>query len=152
MKAATPSGTKVPPADGRDSSSSDSSRPQTPDNASVAGSTDGSSVNGGNGHSVVASTSGSTAGGESTLRASTASVRSVQSGKGKGKGNSSASSIASKNGGDGKDEAKDSHSSTDNLVGKLNNLVTTDLNNIVEGRDFMLVREYALTCVKCALY
>lgn len=33
----------------------------------------------------------------------------------------------------------DSSDSTDNLVGKLNNLVTTDLANIVEGRDFMLL-------------
>lgn len=33
----------------------------------------------------------------------------------------------------------DTPDSTDNLVGKLNNLVTTDLANIVEGRDFMLL-------------
>lgn len=33
----------------------------------------------------------------------------------------------------------DSSDSTENLVGKLNNLVTTDLANIVEGRDFMLI-------------
>jgi hypothetical protein len=28
-----------------------------------------------------------------------------------------------------------------NLVGKLNNLVTTDLNNIVDGRDFLFIGE-----------
>lgn len=135
MKAATPAGAK--PSGDRESSSAGSSRPQTPDNASIVESTDGSTVNGGNGHSVAASTSTSTAGGESTLMASSASVQSTQS---KTKGKSSASSITSKTG-NGKDEAKESHSSTDNLVGMLNNLVTTDLNNIVEGRDFMLISE-----------
>jgi len=29
----------------------------------------------------------------------------------------------------------------DNLVGKINNLVTTDLNNITEGRDFLFICE-----------
>ena len=32
----------------------------------------------------------------------------------------------------------------DTLVGKINNLVTTDLNNITEGRDFLLICEYTL--------
>ncbi len=31
-----------------------------------------------------------------------------------------------------------------NLAGKLNNLITTDLNNIVEGRDFLFVGGYLL--------
>jgi len=30
-------------------------------------------------------------------------------------------------------------SSAENLVGKINNLVTTDLNNIVDGRDFLMI-------------
>lgn len=33
-----------------------------------------------------------------------------------------------------------SDSTADNLVGKMNNLVTTDLNNITQGRDFLLLR------------
>ncbi|KAF8845471.1 hypothetical protein BDN67DRAFT_993677 [Paxillus ammoniavirescens] len=39
-------------------------------------------------------------------------------------------------------EAKKSTSSADNLVGKINNLVTTDLGNITDGRDFLLVFPY----------
>ncbi|KAL4069345.1 P-loop containing nucleoside triphosphate hydrolase protein [Scleroderma citrinum] len=35
-----------------------------------------------------------------------------------------------------------SRSSADNLVGKINNLVTTDLSNLVEGRDFLLIFPY----------
>ncbi|KAJ8594874.1 hypothetical protein M405DRAFT_929881 [Rhizopogon salebrosus TDB-379] len=34
------------------------------------------------------------------------------------------------------------HSNAENLVGKINNLVTTDLNNITEGRHFLLVGLY----------
>lgn len=34
-------------------------------------------------------------------------------------------------------------SSADNLVGKINNLVTTDLNNITEARDFLMFGEWA---------
>ncbi|KIJ68833.1 hypothetical protein HYDPIDRAFT_173463 [Hydnomerulius pinastri MD-312] len=39
-------------------------------------------------------------------------------------------------------QAKKPQSSADNLVGKINNLVTTDLNNIIEGRDFLMVFPY----------
>ena len=56
-------------------------------------------------------------------------------------GNASMKSDADK--GKGKntkgDVAPKSKSSTDNLIGKLNNLVTTDLQNIVEGRDFVML-------------
>ena len=41
-----------------------------------------------------------------------------------------------------KDTGKDNHSSEENLVGKINNLVTTDLANIVEARDFLLAAVY----------
>ncbi len=34
------------------------------------------------------------------------------------------------------------HSDTSNLVGKINNLVTTDLENIISGRDFLLLVVY----------
>lgn len=64
---------------------------------------------------------------------------------------SNASIKSDANKGKGKDSKDGSNgsiskgkSSTDNLVGKLNNLITTDLNNIVEGRDFpMLSKEYS---------
>ena len=36
-------------------------------------------------------------------------------------------------------EEKDSKKSDGNLIGKINNLVTTDLNNITYGRDFLLL-------------
>jgi hypothetical protein len=39
-------------------------------------------------------------------------------------------------------QADKDHSSGDNLVGKINNLVTTDLANIVEARDFLVVLVY----------
>ncbi|KAF9243737.1 hypothetical protein BU15DRAFT_59613 [Melanogaster broomeanus] len=38
-----------------------------------------------------------------------------------------------------KTQAKKPKSSADNLVGKINNLVTTDLGNIIDGRDFLLI-------------
>ncbi|KAF8898485.1 hypothetical protein BD779DRAFT_1607278 [Infundibulicybe gibba] len=64
-----------------------------------------------------------------TLQASSSSVKSGTSSKGKAK------SI--------KDESDGSeHSSASNLVGKINNLVTTDLGNIVDSRDFLLVLLY----------
>ena len=31
-----------------------------------------------------------------------------------------------------------------NLIGRINNLVTTDLSNLVEGRDFLFISEQAL--------
>ncbi|KAF9230564.1 hypothetical protein BU15DRAFT_69089, partial [Melanogaster broomeanus] len=40
---------------------------------------------------------------------------------------------------DAETQAKKPKSSADNLVGKINNLVTTDLGNIIDGRDFLLV-------------
>lgn len=43
--------------------------------------------------------------------------------------------------------------SADNLVGKINNLVTTDLGNIIEGRDFLLILLYVpLQIVLCILF
>ncbi|KIJ62235.1 hypothetical protein HYDPIDRAFT_176581 [Hydnomerulius pinastri MD-312] len=44
---------------------------------------------------------------------------------------------------DGADaQAKKPQSSADNLIGKINNLVTTDLNTITDGRDFLMVFPY----------
>ena len=66
---------------------------------------------------------------DDTLAESTISGKSS---KGKGTVNSASNSTQ-------KPEALKSN--TDNLTGKLNNLVTTDLTNIVEGRDFPLLGE-----------
>ncbi|EIN13416.1 P-loop containing nucleoside triphosphate hydrolase protein [Punctularia strigosozonata HHB-11173 SS5] len=55
--------------------------------------------------------------------------------KGKGKTPSIAESTKST---DSKTHA-DGSSKADNLVGRINNLITTDLNNIVDGRDFLML-------------
>jgi len=59
----------------------------------------------------------------------------------------------------GKQKAKDpqltahtpipKETSADNLVGKINNLVTTDLNNITEARDFLNLSEYTVHFMRC---
>ncbi|KAF9458727.1 P-loop containing nucleoside triphosphate hydrolase protein [Collybia nuda] len=75
---------------------------------------------------------------DETINTSSSSVQSFRSGKGKSKSRSTK---------ENDDKApkkidKDEHSSADNLVGKINNLVTTDLGNIVDSRDFLLVLVY----------
>ena len=40
------------------------------------------------------------------------------------------------------DQEEEGHSSSEALVGKINNLVTTDLNNLVDGRDFLFIILY----------
>lgn len=74
---------------------------------------------------------------DETLRASSSSVKSSASSKGKSKSKSTKEDDKAS-----KQTDKDGHSSADNLVGKINNLVTTDLNNIVDSRDFMMVLVY----------
>jgi hypothetical protein len=67
--------------------------------------------------------------GDETLQTSSATISMASAKKGKQKAQ------------DSKEESESSskkHSSADNLVGKINNLVTTDLNNITEGRDFLM--------------
>jgi hypothetical protein len=44
---------------------------------------------------------------------------------------------------DGKDKDKDKGSKATNLVGKINNLISTDLENITEGRDFFFIFIYS---------
>ncbi|KAJ3801154.1 hypothetical protein GGU11DRAFT_770568 [Lentinula aff. detonsa] len=60
---------------------------------------------------------------------------------------SSSASVSSGNGQDKKktkksEEDEQPTSDTNNLVGKINNLVTTDLDNIIDGRDFLFVLIY----------
>ncbi|KAG6857595.1 hypothetical protein H0H87_010163 [Tephrocybe sp. NHM501043] len=68
---------------------------------------------------------------DDTLRASSSSIKTT--GSKKGKESNAATSKAS---------GTEGSSSADNLVGKINNLVTTDMMNIVEARDFLLVLIY----------
>jgi hypothetical protein len=70
---------------------------------------------------------------EETLRASSSSLKSASSGGSKGK----QTLKASKEG-----DAATLPVNAGNLVGKINNLVSTDLNNITEARDFMFVGEF----------
>jgi hypothetical protein len=51
----------------------------------------------------------------------------------------STAAVAAANATTEKDEDKDKDG---NLIGKINNLVTVDTNNIVDGRDFLFVRAY----------
>ncbi|KAG2123601.1 hypothetical protein DEU56DRAFT_829341 [Suillus clintonianus] len=106
------------PDDGK--KSGESTAPSTPDSASVAGS------------STAAADESTDGSGDETLHASaeTLSISSTKKGKQKAQ--------------DVKEELDKSkkHSSADNLVGKINNLVTTDLSNITDGRDFLMVALY----------
>ncbi|KAJ7275444.1 hypothetical protein B0H12DRAFT_1199540 [Mycena haematopus] len=63
---------------------------------------------------------------DETLQASSSSVKSTDSNKAKGKGKATK-------------DAKEEPSDANNLVGKITNLVTTDLGNITESRDFLLL-------------
>ncbi|KAG1889339.1 hypothetical protein F4604DRAFT_1711826 [Suillus subluteus] len=106
------------PDDGK--KSGESTAPSTPDSASVAGSSTAA---------VDESTDGS---GDETLQASaeTISISATKKAKQKSQDVKELDSSSKK------------HSSADNLVGKINNLVTTDLSNITDGRDFLMVVLY----------
>lgn len=114
----------------------------TPDNISVADSDGHTEVTVVNGEGSSTSANGDEA--SSTNKSSNGDVK-------KGKG--TASSISGKSTSSVKSASAEekSSSNTDNLVGKLNNLVTTDLGNIVEGRDFLLLSKSCMVTSK-ALY
>ena len=119
MKAELPEGT---------TNSDPSTAAPTPDNASVAD------------EPVRAGASESSGGSDRTLAQS--SLASVKSTKGKLKAkhvfdSAAATQVAT--------PEKKKNASADNLIGKINNLVTTDLNNITEGRDFLFIRTCTLT-------
>ncbi|KAF5377185.1 hypothetical protein D9615_006331 [Tricholomella constricta] len=99
-----------------------------PDSDSAAASTSGH-------HSELTGTTevGTAHSRDDTLGASSSSVKSDSSKKGKGR---AAKPFK------GAESEPAASSSADNLVGKINNLVTTDLANIVESRDFLLVLIY----------
>lgn len=110
---------KAETADSSGSSTSSSPEILTPDSASVCeGTVDGSSTL----HST--SPTDTT---ESTMHSSSSSVSSTQAKVKKDKKTK---------------EDDPPQSDASNLVGKINNLVTTDLDNIVDGRDFLFVVLY----------
>lgn len=77
---------------------------------------------------------------------STTAVGTDSGGKGKQKAQAA---------GDAKKPAEDlKDSQGKNLIGKINNLVTSDLNNITSGRDFMIPRECSvgLTTHRCSIF
>ncbi|GLB36501.1 putative atp-binding cassette [Lyophyllum shimeji] len=79
---------------------------------------------------------------DGTLQASSSSLKSNVSRKGKGKDEKPSRAAEA-----------DGSSSADNLVGKINNLVTTDLSNIVDSRDFLLVLIYMpLQITLCTIF
>ena len=96
------------------------SNPVSPDNASVADELLSAEPNG--------------SGVQTLAQSSSASVRSVsESIKGKQKAKDVRLAEAK--------AAPRKEATADNLVGKINNLVTTDLNNITEARDFLFLGE-----------
>ncbi|KAI0638608.1 multidrug resistance-associated ABC transporter [Trametes polyzona] len=104
------------------SSSRASTAAHTPDNGSIA-EAENESPSGSNGDGSE----------DDTVRASTASTSSAAVAK---KG------ADTKKAGDKLDAAGGGPSSG-NLIGRINNLVTTDLNNLVDGRDFLFIALYA---------
>jgi len=98
--------------------------PATPDTASIAGSETESS----SGDRVSESTA------IGSREASNKSQATSTAPKGKSKDTSSISSSSSAT-----KLAKKEANGANNLIGKINNLVTTDLSNVVDARDFLLV-------------
>lgn len=113
----------------------------TLETASIAESSTGTSGNGnendGDGTHSQSATAVSTDGTQSTVTKSS-SVK----GKGMDTSSPASSSAPAPKKDEKKDEKKDKE---DNLVGKINNLVTTDLGNIIDSRDFLFLREFTFT-------
>ncbi|KAG6891082.1 hypothetical protein C0995_014172 [Termitomyces sp. Mi166 len=79
---------------------------------------------------------------DDTLHTSSSSIKSSSSKKGKERNTKIVD-----------ESQRESSSSAENLVGKINNLVTTDMNNITESRDFLLVLIYIpLQIVLCIIF
>ncbi|KAG1908484.1 uncharacterized protein F5891DRAFT_993333 [Suillus fuscotomentosus] len=101
--------------------SGESTPSSTPDSASVAGS------------STAAADESTDCSGDETLQASTETASTSSTKKDKRKSQDIKEEM---------DNSSKQHSSADNLVGKINNLVTTDLSNLTDGRDFIMVALY----------
>ncbi|KAJ7042608.1 hypothetical protein C8F04DRAFT_1252025 [Mycena alexandri] len=85
---------------------------------------------GGSGDETLNSADADTHSRDETLQASTSSIKSTTSSKAKGKGKETK---------DVKPEEPAESPNASNLVGKITNLVTTDLGNIVDSRDFLFI-------------
>ncbi|OJA09105.1 hypothetical protein AZE42_02555 [Rhizopogon vesiculosus] len=112
MKAELPDG---------DKKSGNSTGVSTPDSASVAGS------------STAAADESIDSSSDETLQTSSETISTSPAKKGKQKAQDAKEES---------DSSSKSNSSADNLTGKINNLVTTDLTNITDGRDFLFVVLY----------
>ncbi len=99
---------------------------QTPDNASVAEPEPEEGASG---------SQGTSSEDETTVRASTISGASTAA-TAKGK---EPAKKGEEDKGKGKDKAKEESAGSGNLIGKINNLVTTDLANLIDGRDFLFI-------------
>ena len=114
-----------------ESASRPPTEPSTPDTTSLAESATAS-------HSVEGTNETTTS--TLTVQSSSSSIDGDSIKKGKGKG-------------EDKEEEKKKADKGSNLVGKITNLVSTDLNNIVDGRDFpMLFISLPLQIVLCIVF
>lgn len=114
------------PAEGTSSASNPSTTIPSPDNASVVDQP----------VSAEASESSNSSGDETLAQGCSTSIKSAtESSKGKQKAKDSQPA---------EDKAVPKEAAADNLVGKINNLVTTDLNNITEARDFLFLCKHLL--------
>ncbi len=114
------------------SSSATSTAATTPDSASIAPSERADSPDGSE---------------EDTAFSETTSATKASKGKhSKTASTSGQSSKAPEQPADGSQSSGDSKAG--NFVGKLNNLVTTDLNNLIDGRDFLFVGEFTHIALK----
>ena len=105
----------------------------TPDNASIADVEEGSATHG--------SQNGSNGSEDETVRASTISAASTAAAK-KGKD-------VPKKADEAKSTPAEPSSASGNLVGKIINLVTTDLNNLIDGRDFLFIGVWLSGTSRC---
>ena len=92
-------------------------------------------------HSADEDTNGSSEGGQSTFRGSSTTRVPTES-SGSTTNPKSTSSPSKGSGGGDKDKDKPSTQGT-NLVGKITNLISTDLGNLVDGRDFLFLIWYS---------
>lgn len=111
-------------------SGSDTKGSNTPDNASERGDEEDDA----GAETETETVHSRTTTGGSTATASTA----VAPAPAKGKDDSKKAEAA-------KDVGKEAEKKGKNLVGKINNLVTSDLDNIVSGRDFLFISEVVAT-------
>lgn len=118
------------------------STPTTPDSASIAEHSPQSSGDEGTLHTSSTSDQSREASTATTLHASSASTTSSGSVAGKKGKKGGKDAQAAKDAEAAKEEESAKSGDGSNLVGRINNLVTTDLENIVDARDFLWIIVY----------